>query len=532
VSWRALGVLERLDRLERGVAAVVDAWRWWFVGAACCLYLAVTCVLARYRLFWNDELFTVYISRLPTVSDIWAILATGVEQLPPTFHLLTRVVMYLLGEHHLTVRLPSILAFGAMSVCLFVIVSRRTSTAYGLIAALLPLVTQAYPYAYEARPYALVLAFSAGSFLCWQSATEGHRRILALAGLAATLAAALASHYYAVLVFVPLAAGELARSLRRRRLDLPIWLAFCVATIPLWVFLPLIQAGRSLATTFWAKPRWLALIGFYQNVLFSAAVPFLAIILVLAIYAIGRSSAPAERKVTPVAPPPLHEVVAAIGYLTIPGIGMLLAKLVTGAFTDRYVLPAVIGLALIVAWGTYHLLDRREVMGVILVLLLGGWFLLIVGIEPAKQLRRAHADYHAIYRFFATRAPGDLPVVIPSPHTFLQLTYYAPPELAPRFVYLADPAAALRYLDTDTPEVGLREFRRWTPLRIEDYRTYVPAHPRFLLYSDHGPWAWLVRALVARNVRFHVIALDGAAQLLLVDASLESAPSETPASRR
>ena len=72
-------MLETLDRLESGVAAALDARRWWIVGAVSFLYLSVTCGLAHYKLFWNDELFTVYISRLPTVSDIWAILATGVE---------------------------------------------------------------------------------------------------------------------------------------------------------------------------------------------------------------------------------------------------------------------------------------------------------------------------------------------------------------------------------------------------------------------------------------------------------------------
>lgn len=523
-------MLEKLDRLESGVTAALDAWRWWIVGAVSLLYLSVTCVLAQYKLFWNDELFTVYISRLPMLSDIWAILATGVEQLPPTFHVLTRGVVHLFGEQHLTVRLPAILGVGATGVCLFVIVSRRTSTAYGLIAMLLPLVTQAYSYAYEARPYGLVLAFAAGSMLCWQSAAEGHRRVLSLAGLTATLAAALASHYYAVLVFVPLAAAELARSLGRRRLDLAIWLAFCLATIPLWAFLPLIQAGRKLTTTFWAKPRWRDMIGFYHNVLSPAAVPFLAIILILAIYAIVRSSAATERKLTTVAPPPRHEVVAAIGYLAIPGIAVVLAKFVTGAFTDRYALPAVLGLALILPWGAYHLLDRRATMGVVLALLLGSWFVVFVGIEPALQLRLDRANHHAVYRFFQKAAPGDVSVVISSPHAFFQLTYYAPLELGSRFVYLADPAAALRYLDTDTPELGMREFRRWTPLRIEDYDTYLRTHPRFLLYN-RGPWDWLLPALVAKRVRMQLVALDGAVPLFLVDAAPDTAADETPPRR-
>jgi hypothetical protein len=67
--------------------------------------------------------------------------------------------------------------------------------------------------------------------------------------------------------------------------------------------------------------------------------------------------------------------------------------------------------------------------------------------------------------------------VIASAHLFFQLSHYAPPELASRFVYLADRAAALHYLKTDTVELGMQEFGRWTPMSIEDYHSYLRAHP-------------------------------------------------------
>ncbi len=122
--------------------------------------------------------------------------------------------------------------------------------------------------------------------------------------------------------------------------------------------------------------------------------------------------------------------------------------------------------------------------------------------------------------------------MIASPHTFFQLTYYAPPELRSRLVYLADPAVALRHLGTDTPELGIQEFRRWTPLRIEDYRAFRRAHPRFLLYADRGPWSWLLPALAAERARFQVVALDGAAPLYIVNTMPETIPPDTPNIRR
>ncbi len=509
-------LLQGLDRLETGLPAALARRRWWLVGAVLVLYLAITCTLARQKLFWNDELFTLYISRLPRLVDIWSILDTGVEQLPPTFHILTRTFMWLFGENHLAVRLPEILGMGLMSLCLFFVVAHRASTTYGVVAMILPLVTQAYYYAYEARPYGLVLGFSAASLFCWQSAAEGRRRILSLVGLTAALTAALATHYYSVLLFVPLAAGELARSIMRKRVDLRIWLAFFIATIPLWIFLPLIQAGRRHTSTFWAKPRWHDVVGFYHNLFSSGPFPLLAILLLLALYAIIRPYR-GERDHTASARVPVHEVVAAVGYLAIPAVAVLLAKLVTGAFTDRYAITGVVGLALIIPWGAYHILDRRETMGALLAVILCSWFVVTDGIKLAAKLRQDRADHHETYDFFRASAPIGLPLAIASPHVFFQLSHYAPPDFASRFVYLADSAASLRHLQTDTPEIGIQEFRRWTPMLIEDYRPYVGAHPRFLLYGDMSRWAWLLSELVAKGARIELVALDGAIPLYLVD---------------
>lgn len=521
-----------LDRHEPRIAATIHAWRWWLVAGLLALYLGVTCAFAHYRLLWNDELFTVYIAQLPSVSDVWTFLASGVEQTPPTFHLLARLAMRLLGEHPVTVRLPSILAMGVMATCLYVIVARRAAAAYGLIALLLPLVTEAHLYAYEARPYALVLGFSAASLLCWQSAAMGRCRGLALVGLCVTLAAALCSHYYAVLSFLPLAAGELSRTWQRRRLDLPIWIALAAATLPLLAFLPLVQAGRRLIGTFWARPRWHQMVDFYQHVLGPAAMPLLLIILVVALYALGRSSVRTSRPVPAAPPPPRHELVAAIGYLALPVVAVALGKFVTGAFTDRYALPALIGVALLIPWGVYQVLDRRATMGLLLAALLGGWFALMVGALPVLELRRASADHDAVYRFLAAATPGDLPVVVQSPHTFFQMTYYAPPAVAARLLYLADPEAARRYLDTDTVELGLLEFGRWIPIHVEAYRQYLAAHHRFLLYDDRGAYGWLSKALVADGARFDVAALDGGRTLFLVDVGSATGPGGAPSLRR
>ena len=99
------------------------------------LYWATTWQLASRKLMWNDELYTYYMAKLPTMSDVWAALMSRGEQTPPLFYLVTRASMSLFGDDHISIRLPAMLAVWVMSACLFVIVRRRTSTLAGLCAA-------------------------------------------------------------------------------------------------------------------------------------------------------------------------------------------------------------------------------------------------------------------------------------------------------------------------------------------------------------------------------------------------------------
>jgi len=87
---------------------------------------------------------------------------------------------------------------------------------------------------------------------------------------------------------------------------------------------------------------------------------------------------------------------------------------------------------------------------------------------------------------------------------------------------LTDTAASMRYFKTDTVELGLQEFRRWIPMSVEDYRSYVRAHPRFLLYGDTGAWVWLLPELMAKGARLQLVAVKGSLRLFLVDTASES----------
>src|SRR5262249_41637938 len=150
------------------------------------------------------------------------------DQTPPLPFLITRAALALFGANDVAIRLPEVIGFWVMGICLFLFVSRRAPAVYGFLAMLFPLVTGAYQYAYEARSYGLVLGFSGLALICWQSAAGKSRRLLPLIVLALSLAAALSCHYYSAFVFLALAFGETVRSISRRRLDFPIWCALAI----------------------------------------------------------------------------------------------------------------------------------------------------------------------------------------------------------------------------------------------------------------------------------------------------------------
>jgi hypothetical protein len=495
--------LQRLDYVAEVLSDQCERRKLWLLCGFSVLYLVSTSLLASRKLMWYDELLTLYISQLASVSDIWSALLTGADQSPPFFHLINRTSLSLFGVNHLSIRLPEVLGFWMMSLCLFVFVSKRSSALYGFAAMLFPLVTKSYYYAYEARPYGLVLGFSGLALLCWQSAAQGHYRKLSLIGLAVSSGAAVSSHYYAVLLFFAVAVGELVGSFSRRRLDISVWVALACAMTPLLLFLPLIEGGRTYAAAFWAKPYWGSIPKFYYFLLTPALLPLVAMLIFSAIYSTTHPVSPSRRNQESHPTPPFHDIAAAFGFVAIPVVAVTLAIFVTGAFTDRYALPAVIGFSILLAFATYRLLDGRAILGAALVFFLCGGFMMQVA-RNFQKTTKTSLDYVKIYRSFRSGSETKLPIAVSHALTFMELTYYAPRDVASRLVYLVHPEAALRHLGTDTAERQMLDLKPWFRLKIEDYGPYIAAQRRFLVFGYAQNLNWLLDELEAADMRIEL----------------------------
>jgi hypothetical protein len=485
------------------------------------LYFIIAGTLAFEKRLWNDELFTFYIAQRPSFHEVWKALLTGAEQLPPLFFVITRAFIGVFGAGRLSLRLPEMLGFWLMSVSLFYVVGRRSSAVYGLVAMVFPMLTEAFSYAFEARPYGLVLGFSGLALLCWQNAAEGRRIALSHVCLLLSLAAAVSCHYYAVLTLVPLAIGECVRTVVRRRLDVWMWLALAGGLLPLALFLPLIKAARAHAGTFWAKASWMSWFPFYRDLLGTqmltlgsntpgriapAVLALLVIPIITALYLSLRSSERASlQHVSRVFVP--HEIAAIIGFIFIPIFAVVLAKTVTGAFTDRYVLSAIVGLTVLLALSCFVITHRSGSAGLSICTVMLVLFTR-EGLGEYRQCIEDRATRIELYDFLKAHDNGPLPLVIDGPHLFFELSHQAA-ERRDRgsFIFVADTSLALRYTGTDDVERGLLALRHWAPLDVHDFHQFCQAHQEFLIYSsESAAFSWVTHELVKERWRLTVVA--------------------------
>ncbi len=443
------------------------------------------------RPFWFDELCSWHIARLPSLAAIVAAINQGVEPNPPLSYVLIRFSHLLFGTGELATRLPSVAAFWVALLFLFLVVSRRCGAVLGYVAIIFVSMTKPVAFASEARPYALILACCSASFFFWQSAVERRPR-WALPGLCLSLALGLFSHLYAVLLFVPLAAGEAYRSVVTRNVDRRVWIAMGLAALAILPSVPTVLKFSAFSRSFWSQPT--------ADTLLAATDVFFRNPLVVALLGTACVMGFSERRQT-VVRLPAHEVVAVAVLLSLPLLGFVVAKFVTNAFWFRYFLPAAVGMGIALAFVYRRLLAGRPAALCLLLAALTGLFLAAQGWRTRQFLVDAPSVTESVRIGGKFGVEGQAPIVINHYHAFLEYLYYAPADSRSRFRYVVDLDAASRLANEDTSDRALAGLRSVTSLPVEDYRSFVSSHPHFWVYGTGG---WLLRKLQNDGARLTI----------------------------
>jgi hypothetical protein len=199
-----------------------------------------------------------------------------------------------------------------------------------------------------------------------------------------------------------------------------------------------------------------------------------------------------------------------------------LAKLVTGAFVDRYAISAIIGFSVLIAFIAAKLFDNAASLAAALVICCVGWFAVlqaeaVLGAAPEEPLSTT-------IKLLQSENESNLPIVASDAHTLIELAHYAPPEISSRLVYLADPAASLKELGHNSVERGMIDLLGpWFHLNITDYNSYKTSHPRFLVYGKFGFLNWITKKLQEDGMRIELRGRDGDRFLFLVQVNEQKA---------
>jgi hypothetical protein len=506
-------LIRQLDK----IAAFLESKPRVAIAVVSLLYLAGSLVVSATKLMWFDELHSYHVAQLPTTTDVIRFYAAGLDIHTPVCALIERGSIGLLGNNFLGLRVPHILGYLLFCLCVYRFVCIRAGPLWGLAAMTFPLVCSGLYYATDIRPYGLVLGLSAMAAVCWQEAGQAKNRLAVCALLWFFLAACVSLHYYAVFVAIPFGIAELARWRQFRRADWAVAMAIATSPLIIALFVPAIQKSRMIyAANYWAVPKWLALKTSYEFLLAQAYGPIAAVVFLCLLIAVRtRDSVAKESAALAVMPPavmpPSERTLS--GALALLPVVVVPASFVTGAFSERYVLPALIGVTLYLILLAWRACGGNKLTALVATSVFLGWFVMHTMATVRQNMAETGGYPFVTPQPFAARrwlpliATGELPIVVAPATFFLQFQYYAPVDLEWRIYYLANPPYAMRLDRTDSSDSILINLAKAVPrIYVSSYDEFIVHQKKFLLLADVTGQAWIL----------HKLRLDGAHLELLM----------------
>lgn len=467
----------RLARRQVIVIALISA-----------VYFADIFLKASHKCYWYDELFTVYLCRLPGLGDIWQAVLHGADFNPPLFYLMTRGAQQLFGHGLIATRLPSTIGVWLFGVSLFLFTGRRTGWMCGLIAGVFPFVTVAQYYAYEARAHGAMLGWCGVALLSWQRHRECESKYsyLWLAGFGLSLAGALLTHVYGIYLFVPFAAVEFYHVFKRVRPDWQVLCAMLCSAVPVifLVYLPLFHSYRATVPSGFLVPNHGALQEFLVTLFGPALGVLLLVLLLFGLEAVwpGRALREAHRFLP-------AELLLATAFLFLPLLGFAGSKVSHGPFVGRYFLSSIAGLAIFLASALAVRPSgarTARLLATCLVLCMMGDLVLTIYlvangrspmlVEPSSKmvLSTTPSDPMQAYQAVASD-PGGLDILVLPSLDYFYFFEYAPQSIVRRLYFAT------------ASDVGLELYQKlavWVHIAFQttSFEHFLTTHERFLVY--------------------------------------------------
>jgi dolichyl-phosphate-mannose-protein mannosyltransferase len=477
------------------------------------VFFTTSALRASRKPLWFDELATVFVCRLPSMSDVWSAFLGAADAMPPLLHLLTRTSVAVFGEGHISWRLPAMVGVWTMCLCLYLFVRRHCPAVYAWVAAVMMAVTVALMrYSEEARSYGLLLGFSGIALVSWQSAI-GRSRRWAIVGLVLSLAAAVSCHYAATMVIAVLGLAEAARSWDRRRIDWAVFGALTAGATPILLLLPAMVVSTAVYQgDLWSTPRLGAIPSSYSSYFARALTPLCVVFLLSCAYWVMRQWSSADSGESESWRMPRYEAAAAIAFQILPVITVLTAFM-AGTYVARYALPAVAGFCVMTAYLLRTIERGRRVLPLLFLVV----FLSYLTVD-AGQMSRIPLPLAGQNWIEATRENADLPIVIDDAQMYLQQVYYAPVDIVSRLRFLTDSDRARQDSTGNSGTVGIMKLAPWAPLQVEQPGPFLEERRRFYLCGKTWRGSWLRNRLVRTGANLRLVHRGRSGTVYLVES--------------
>jgi len=471
---------------------------------------ALSLLLAWRKPFFVDEYLVRFTALSGSPGAIWNVLKTAPLSVdPPLYHFLVSYCLRIFGPTEFAARLPSVLAYTLMAFLLYQLVRRYADVFTGLVVVALCSLCGSFLYAYQARPYALLLAAAAISLVSWASLVENSpKRTLALAGMLLGIAVAVGSHWFGFLLLIPLMIGEAVRTWQRRKADDAVCAAMVAGGATAFAYLPVLKAASAYKAMPWKGVHFADIAASFQMVLEPCLLPFV-LILVIAIFVPRSCDETSSRRGRSI-PTPILVCLATFALVPIPGF--LVGKFVSHAFQPRYVLLCSVGLMVFSDLAVRSALRGNALLMALAVLVIGGYSCFLHYREFSSVPTGGDAAAFANGNVFSM--DPSLPIVPSDNETFLRLQAHGPAPLRERCVFVTDPSF-VQLLAQNTNFLMTEALRRWTKLPIEDLSRFRNAHPRF--YVIAGSKGALVQALLQDHAELSLQGTFGGDPVYLVE---------------
>jgi 4-amino-4-deoxy-L-arabinose transferase-like glycosyltransferase len=482
------------------------------------LFAAWAYLESKQKPLWFDELLGLYASTQPHLRDVLSALAGGVDVNPPIYHYITRLSVELFGISAMAARIPAFLAMLVFLACIYVFLSRRLKPGFGGLAVALIICMPLRSYAWEARPYTLVLGLTGVAMVAWQHyrlRMAQRSRWIALPIFALACGLLTGTHYYAALIPLIFAGTEIVVGYKQRRLEWPLLFA---SLIPLGAALFLLRgtilSQKGVIAHYHSGGTYTSFVVGYDIFAIPAwCIAMFVLVLAFEFWIERRDyRAVAEEPNRGLTEP---EVLLAVMLSLLPVFGAV-ATLVLHAYIPRYFLAASAGLTVLVCDILYR--SRHVCSNASLLLSACAAFFIFYNVHTVAK---HPSELPAVASLGALDGITE-PVVFEDAKDYLQAVYLNP-QISKKIFYVAEPSLAYRVIGSDSDDRIMQAVAAREAVQVVTLDALAGSGRDVVIVP--GRFGWLEACVMDMGIDMSVsnLALDHSRTLPITRTKLPSA---------